>query len=91
MSSLTPAERADVESAKEAIRAAGALLDWDREIGSQLADSLGRALPDVDEVTIGRVLFYAAATIPQLVRTGHDPRAIGNAFTIAAIDLTALD
>ncbi|MFB4265345.1 hypothetical protein [Nonomuraea sp. GTA35] len=89
--SLTPQEREDLASAAAAIRAAGSALEKDRATARQFADVARSALEGIDEVTIGRVLLLVAAAIPQLQRTGHDPRTIGNVFTLAAIDLTASD
>lgn len=88
---LTQQEREDLASAAAAIRAAGPALERDRATARQFADLARSILEGVDEVTIGRVLLVAAAAISQLQKTGHDPRAIGNVFVLAAIDLTADD
>jgi hypothetical protein len=89
-SRLTPREREELAVVLAAIRAAGPALDADRATAVEIADLARTALPDIDEVETGRVLFFVAAAVRQLASTGHDPLAMGNVFTLAAIDLTAI-
>lgn len=83
--SLTPSERHDIESAKAAIRAAGPLMEPDRAEARQVVQIFRETFPDLDEVTIGRVLMLAAAVSGRF----DDTRAVGNVLTPVAIDLTA--
>lgn len=88
---LTPAEREDLAAALAAIRAAGPALDTDRATARQLTDIARATFPDISEVEVGRVLFFAAAAVARLASIGTDPRSMGNVFTLAAIDLTAVE
>jgi len=91
MDRLTPVEREDLYSTLAAIRALGPALDRDRAAARQIADAARRALPDVDEVTIGRVLLLVSASLPQLRGAGHDLRSAENILALSAARLTVPD
>lgn len=70
--------------------------------GRNLADRMRRALPDVDDVTIGRALLELGEVVAGVVRTAHDTTSdttqgeaalisVAGVVACAAINLTEIE
>lgn len=90
MSALSDAERIRLARLNEA----ASTIPWNPKKGGRaLADDLRRALPDLDDVSVGRVLLEIGGFIGRLA----DGRADGTLHVLtdqvmcAALDLTAVE
>ena len=91
MSRLTPEEREAldaVERSLDLMEPNNALLF--REGGQKIADALRRMLPDLDDVTLGRVL-RATSTVIAAKDVTDDVRIALAMLTAAAVELTSLE
>lgn len=59
-SALGAAERADLRLLHEQVRGSGNV-EWVERVGPMFADQLRHRLPDLDDVTIGRVVLEVAS------------------------------
>jgi hypothetical protein len=62
-------------------------------LGQMLADRLRRQLPDLDDVTIGRVVLEIGAAVGAYVGTSPEPdcHQLNNWLTLGGLDLTAVE
>lgn len=90
MSQLGAAERARLRAADAHIKAT----EPNPEMGRPLADALRQNLPDLDDVTMGRVLIALGAHTGGLVQIypdNHELRVLSNQIVMAGVDLTAIE
>lgn len=87
-SQLGAAERARLRATHAHIQ----VTEPDPQGGRPLADLLRQALPDLDDVTIGRVLLAVGSHTGAAVEAwpdNHELRAISNQIVMAGVELTA--
>ena len=89
MSKLPEHVRQDLERVAKGIRAAGSMLDAEREVASIVADKFREDMPGVDEAVIGQMALYFATHTGHLGTMGYSTSHIANIFTLVGVDLTA--
>lgn len=86
---ITQGEREELDGILAAIRRCGIGIEPEREATRWLVDMSRDNLPDLPDVTIGRLLLHLGHVVCYLTSRGYDVREIENIFALCAVDFLA--